>query len=314
MVHAACECDELLETERVELVGFDAKPVADSLPNDTAAWNPAWSIGLQACAQPGEMHPQRRVHTRRGLVRPEALDNHVDRNHLVGASKNTASSQIRQEDRPRLRPPAEAAATLHSPLVGPELGTPRRPLRVVFSRAPRPSSVDSAPNPMTPRVPGVALPSAIMTLVSASTRRGRGEAPQAVVDDPADEPLDDLQDPRALFRVRVLRAARRALAEKGLGLSMDEIANAAGVGRRRPFRHFASRDTLIADVCFLEAVDDYHRGPSWTPTRQSAAPPSSPGSSASDLTVPRNRDRNRAGVLATHRRQRRRPSPRRSWR
>jgi AcrR family transcriptional regulator len=66
-----------------------------------------------------------------------------------------------------------------------------------------------------------------------------------------------LRDPRALFRLRVLRAARSLLAEQGLGVSMNDIAAAAGVGRRSLFRHFDSRDALVAQV-FSDALDVYH--------------------------------------------------------
>ena len=45
---------------------------------------------------------------------------------------------------------------------------------------------------------------------------------------------------------RVIQSTQRLLAEEGLGVSMDQIAAAAGVGRRSLFRHFGSRDALIA--------------------------------------------------------------------
>jgi AcrR family transcriptional regulator len=55
-----------------------------------------------------------------------------------------------------------------------------------------------------------------------------------------------LDDGPGIFRARVLRATRLLLAEKGLGVSMDDIAAAAGVGRRSLFRHFDNRDALVA--------------------------------------------------------------------
>lgn len=58
-------------------------------------------------------------------------------------------------------------------------------------------------------------------------------------------------------RSTVIRAARRLLAERGLEVSMDDLASAAGVGRRTLFRHFASRDELIASA-LDSALDWYH--------------------------------------------------------
>jgi len=59
--------------------------------------------------------------------------------------------------------------------------------------------------------------------------------------------LDDvLDDPKLLTRYRVLRSTRPLLAERGLAVSMDDIAEAAGVSRRSLFRHFESRNALIA--------------------------------------------------------------------
>lgn len=57
-----------------------------------------------------------------------------------------------------------------------------------------------------------------------------------------------LDDPKAVFRLKLLRATGRLLAERGLDVSMDEIADAAGVNRRTLFRHVESRDALVADA------------------------------------------------------------------
>ena len=65
-----------------------------------------------------------------------------------------------------------------------------------------------------------------------------------------------LDDPRAAFRLKLLRATRRLLADKGLGVSMDDIADAAGVNRRTLFRHVNSRDALVADA-LSSAMDWY---------------------------------------------------------
>lgn len=54
-----------------------------------------------------------------------------------------------------------------------------------------------------------------------------------------------LADPAALVRERAVRAARALMVETGLEVSMERIAEAAGIGRRTLFRHFESRDALI---------------------------------------------------------------------
>ncbi|NUS94910.1 MAG: TetR/AcrR family transcriptional regulator [Nocardia sp.] len=43
----------------------------------------------------------------------------------------------------------------------------------------------------------------------------------------------------------IVDAARRAMHEHGLDVTVDEIAILAGVGRRTVFRHFATRESLI---------------------------------------------------------------------
>lgn len=49
-------------------------------------------------------------------------------------------------------------------------------------------------------------------------------------------------------RLRLLDAAKAVFAEKGAGASLDEIAKAAGVGPGTLYRHFPTRDALIAAV------------------------------------------------------------------
>jgi AcrR family transcriptional regulator len=65
-----------------------------------------------------------------------------------------------------------------------------------------------------------------------------------------------LDDPGALVRLKVLRAARRLIAERGLTVSMDDIAAAAEISRRSLFRHFDGRDALVAEA--LEAGLDWY--------------------------------------------------------
>ena len=49
-------------------------------------------------------------------------------------------------------------------------------------------------------------------------------------------------------RVRLLETAKAAFAEKGSGASLDEIARTAGVGAGTLYRHFPTRDALVAAV------------------------------------------------------------------
>jgi AcrR family transcriptional regulator len=54
------------------------------------------------------------------------------------------------------------------------------------------------------------------------------------------------EEQRDHARSRILRAARQVLAERGLATRVDDVAAAAGVGRRTVFRHFETRDALLA--------------------------------------------------------------------
>jgi AcrR family transcriptional regulator len=49
-------------------------------------------------------------------------------------------------------------------------------------------------------------------------------------------------------RVRLLETAKAAFAEKGSGASLDEIARITGVGAGTLYRHFPTRDALVAAV------------------------------------------------------------------
>jgi AcrR family transcriptional regulator len=51
---------------------------------------------------------------------------------------------------------------------------------------------------------------------------------------------------RDAAQARILRAAGMVLAARGLGATVDDVAETAGVSRRTIFRHFATRDGLFA--------------------------------------------------------------------
>jgi len=61
---------------------------------------------------------------------------------------------------------------------------------------------------------------------------------------------------RDLARARIVRATRRALAERGLATTVDDVAETAGVSRRTVFRHFPSREHLFA-VAIGEGIRSY---------------------------------------------------------
>ena len=50
-------------------------------------------------------------------------------------------------------------------------------------------------------------------------------------------------------RALILEAANRILSEKGVAASLDEIAQAAGVGNGTLYRHFSNRAALVEAVC-----------------------------------------------------------------
>jgi AcrR family transcriptional regulator len=60
-------------------------------------------------------------------------------------------------------------------------------------------------------------------------------------------PDETLVSPGALIRERAVRAARSLLQTEGLDVSMDQIAETSGVGRRTLFRYFATRDALLRE-------------------------------------------------------------------
>jgi AcrR family transcriptional regulator len=57
-------------------------------------------------------------------------------------------------------------------------------------------------------------------------------------------------------RARLLAAAKRVFAERGLDATMDEVARRAGVGVGTAYRRFRNRDDLIAAL-FEERLDEF---------------------------------------------------------
>lgn len=64
--------------------------------------------------------------------------------------------------------------------------------------------------------------------------------------------VDQPEDSRA----RIIRAARIALATKGLDTTVDDVAEAADVSRRTIFRQFGTRDHLLA-TAFRDGLRSY---------------------------------------------------------
>lgn len=75
-----------------------------------------------------------------------------------------------------------------------------------------------------------------------------------MVTDPAAQSLKEEQ--RDLAQARIIRAARRALADTGLDTTVDAVAAAAGVSRRTIFRHFSTRENLFA-IAIREGLRSY---------------------------------------------------------
>ena len=69
-----------------------------------------------------------------------------------------------------------------------------------------------------------------------------------------------MSDPKRRLEVhdRLVQAARRVGAERGLEFTMEEVAIAAGVSRRTAFRYFPNRAELIGEA-FAVGMDSYRR-------------------------------------------------------
>jgi AcrR family transcriptional regulator len=78
-----------------------------------------------------------------------------------------------------------------------------------------------------------------------------------------------LAEQRRGARERILRAARVVLAERGLSVRVEDVADAAGISRRTVFRHFESRDVLLAAALrdsmrsYGDRIPRYEAGRPW---------------------------------------------------
>jgi AcrR family transcriptional regulator len=72
-------------------------------------------------------------------------------------------------------------------------------------------------------------------------------------------PAKPLRADAARNRARILQAAELVFAEQGAGAGMDDVAAAAGVGVGTLYRHFPTKDALVAAVLIarLELLLDY---------------------------------------------------------
>lgn len=72
------------------------------------------------------------------------------------------------------------------------------------------------------------------------------DEPDEQVEPDEPEPSSLAEAQRDLARERIVLAARRSLAERGLATTVDDVADLAGVSRRTVFRHFGTREALFA--------------------------------------------------------------------
>lgn len=101
---------------------------------------------------------------------------------------------------------------------------------------------------------------------------------------PPQPPLPDVRAPMAPANQRpsdlkeaCLQAAREVIAEQGVeGLSMRDVSRKLHISHQAPYRHFASRDHLLAEImrrCFVDFA--LHLDASSPPLELSAAQPGS---------------------------------------
>jgi AcrR family transcriptional regulator len=95
-----------------------------------------------------------------------------------------------------------------------------------------------------------------VTRSAAGTARQQRAAGRTVGEESSDNP--SAMPYRMLVRAKLVHAARMVAAERGLDMTMEEAAIAAGLSRRTAFRYFPNRFQLIAEA-FAEGMDSYRR-------------------------------------------------------
>ena len=65
---------------------------------------------------------------------------------------------------------------------------------------------------------------------------------------PAPVPTSLADEQRAVARERILLATKLCLTRTGLDTTVDDVADAAGISRRTVFRHFGTREHLLASA------------------------------------------------------------------
>ena len=72
------------------------------------------------------------------------------------------------------------------------------------------------------------------------------------------------RDPSFDLKEACLQAAREVIAEQGVeGLSMRDVSRKLAISHQAPYRHFASRDHLLAEImrrCFVDFAEQLDRG------------------------------------------------------
>ncbi|MFM2073518.1 MAG: hypothetical protein RLZZ623_3782 [Actinomycetota bacterium] len=83
------------------------------------------------------------------------------------------------------------------------------------------------------------------------------------------QPASLAEERREVARSRIIRAARAQLAERGLSTTVDDIALAAHVSRRTVFRHFETREGLLA-AALEDSLHSYQQHMKLTPPDEDA--------------------------------------------
>jgi AcrR family transcriptional regulator len=89
----------------------------------------------------------------------------------------------------------------------------------------------------------------------------------------SDDDVENLalaDEQRLLVRSRLIRAARRACAVRGLDVRMEDVAKEARVSRRTAFRYFPNRSILIREA-FVSGMDGYRSRVSYAAAKKDPA-------------------------------------------